>query len=356
MTWKPKEKELSQDEAIELAKKELAPFWFSSTPQFAGVKTEEGFQVFPLDPEFLKKAWLLFFVDPTDFCGEASFVYAKEWHKRYNAHQLGIVLIMTPAYQYLQTPAAVAAIVEKNQLTFPVVLDSEQAIAGAFKAQSLPKILLLSHGRTFFEYSGKNWLGQTEIEVQNFLRSTDPGLPLLPVFQPLKAPVGDLKRIEFGFLSKQGEGIINPAPGFEKSDTGVRRGDFHGLRPKSLGADEIFVSGSWMQDSEKIATSDPNAMIIFRTSASRVSGVAQSLAKPSEIPMISIEIQGAPAYDAIAGEHMLMDDSGKSVAEVSTTRLYHFLANLPNQDREITLRFPNADVASVALYGLRLGK
>ena len=38
MAWKRKEKKLTPDEAIALAKKELAPFWIGSEPLFAAIK------------------------------------------------------------------------------------------------------------------------------------------------------------------------------------------------------------------------------------------------------------------------------------------------------------------------------
>src|SRR5581483_9150852 len=96
MVWKPKEKELTPEEAVAAAKKELAPFWHGSPPLLAGVLSPQGVTAHPLDPAFGAKSWLLFFLDPTDAAGESAFSYARELHRRYHQHNVGCLLVFRP--------------------------------------------------------------------------------------------------------------------------------------------------------------------------------------------------------------------------------------------------------------------
>jgi hypothetical protein len=357
MSWKPKEKELTQDEAIEAAKVELAPFWFGTTPQIAGVKNDNQYQVFPIDSEFFKKAWLFFFVDPTDFSGETAFVFAKEWYKRFNSHGINILLIIYSVYGYLKVPATIREILDEHAIKFAVVMDVEGTILGAFGVLATPKIQLFSEGKTFFEFFGKDWLGQAELEIQTFLRVKDPGLPLLPMFSPQKGVARDIRRMEFGAQPRTGESVIFPEPGFVGDlKDGFRKGQFHGMGPKSLGPLDFYISGIWNQDDERILTSDPNALIMFRCSSAKISIVVESHSKTVEKSLLAVEINGVPAHEAIAGDTILMDDTGRSVIKVGKAHLNHLLTNMNHESKEITFRFPNADMAPLAIYGIRVGE
>lgn len=100
--WKPKEKPLTEQEAVALARKELAKYWFGFEPLLAGIRSGEAFSAYPLDPEFSKRAWLFVFADPTTYAGEAALDYAREWQARYAQHGLGLIVIFRQPYQKLQ--------------------------------------------------------------------------------------------------------------------------------------------------------------------------------------------------------------------------------------------------------------
>src|SRR4051812_43129684 len=96
--WKSKEKEISVEEATALAKQELAPFWFGSSPLLVGVFIDEKYIAVPLEESFNKKPWLLFFIDMTDFSSETLLLYSQEWHRRYHQNNLGVLMIAQPLY------------------------------------------------------------------------------------------------------------------------------------------------------------------------------------------------------------------------------------------------------------------
>lgn len=330
MTWKPKEKELTPEEAVALAKKELAPYWVGSKPLIAGVKNGNRCFVVPLDEEFKKKSWLILFADPTDFRGEASLLYLKEWHRRYNGHELNTLLIYVPPYSYLKNPDAIQKLKDKEGIDFPLVIDTDETIAASFGASQLPKIILYDKGKMSLESENGEWLKDTELKIQKFLRSTEPGLPLLLIFESPDS-VGmaqDTSRIEFG--------------------------NQHAKSGQKVG---FSMDGKWDRDAEKVTTVDSNAVISFKSYSSRVSLIGQSMSKISEPAIVSIEVNGEPIYDSIAGEHVTLDDAGRSLVKVTFPQLYHFLVGLKKGiAADVTLRFPQANAVPVSLYGLRFGE
>ena len=362
MIWKPKEKELTLEEAVALAKKELAPFWFGIGPQIAGVKANGKYAVYPLNTEFSKKSWLIMVVDPTDFFGEAGVLFAKEWFRRYGDLGLDILVVFTAPYSFLKVAENAQKYVERLDAEFMVAVDVEQAVAPALGAAQPPRVLLLHEGETHLNSGGVDWLKDAEISIQSYLRKTDPGLPLLTVFQPKIKTITKTARVEFGF---EGETAAFPEPGFQLDKDGKRVGDF----PAPKAGQEVPIDskennekfsislvGKWTQDKERIVTSDPNASLTFRSPFERVAFIAQSLSRTTDHPLVSLEIGGLAIYEAIAGEHISFQDDGKTVARVYKPELYHVLNGLPKTKRDITFKFEVSSDCPVALYGFRFGE
>jgi hypothetical protein len=352
MAWKKKEKQLTPEEAVAQAKRDLAPFWHGCDPMIAAVRGPNGVTAHPLDTEFSSRPWLLFFLDPTDFSGEAALVFAREWHKRYREHDLHMLIVFRPGYGWFRSPGALTQLTRRHQIPCPVVLDAEELLTAAFDVGSLPKVLLLDHGKRVFESAGHDWISDTELQLQRFLRIADPGLPLALPFQSPKPLVRDVGRTELG----RGRGVAFPKPGFTVAESGFGAGVFPGDRPRKLEPGAVAIGGTWLQDGDRVATSDPKAWIAFRAPSVRVALVAQSLSKNSEATRIVVEVNGIPAFDTFAAENLIMDEDGQSLVKVDALHLYHVLDKLPSDSREITLRFPIADRVAAALYGIRFGE
>ena len=368
MIWKPKEKDLTLEEAVELARKELAPFWFGKSPQIAGVHSNGGYSVFPLTKEFSKEPWLIFVIDPTQYSGETAIRYAREWQKRYAEQNLNVLVILAATYRYLRNAELTQKYLDQIQAEFIVAIDVEQTLAPAFGVVVPPKLVLLHQNNKYVEYSGSDWIGIAELELQKFLRKTDPGLPLLSPFESKEKMTSDLFRIEFGLKPKLGtpfqfpEGIFKKPPEGtnEKSPPdkeGTLEGNFETSRSPGdlLHEEELFITGKWKRDAEKIITNDKNATITFYAAGKVVSIIAESLSRTTDHPHIIVEAGGLPVYEAMAGENMVMDEEGRSMVKVIKPGLYHVIVNAAPKLRTITLRFENSDLAPCAIYGIRIG-
>ncbi|MEO5969988.1 MAG: hypothetical protein ABIQ95_08675 [Bdellovibrionia bacterium] len=360
MIWKPKEKELTPEEAVAIAKKDLAPFWFGSSPLLAGFAHEGHSLIVPLSSEFVKKNWMILLIDPTDFEGENAIFYAKEWYRRYHQNNFGFIIVLVPSYEYMRLPASIQKLMEKQQISFPLVLDAEGTLAHALNATKLPKTVLLNQGRVIQAYEGDEDFKEIENHLQKFLRSLDPGLALLPLFSPKEARVVDVDRYEFGYKPKIGSPVMTfPSPGFVVGEDKIRRAKFVHHRDgneEGEGLSKFIISGEWQQYPEGIVTSDPNAYIQLTSPAERVSLIAAPAGKAGlEPPRISVEVGGRAVYDAISGEDLKMEDSGESQVRVVKPLFYHILVNLPKDHRKVVLRFLNAKRGPIALYGIRFG-
>jgi hypothetical protein len=325
MAWKPKEKQLTPEEAVEQARKELAPFWLGTEPLLAGVRGADGkAAAHPLGKAFDEKSWLLFFADLTDFSGEVAVKQVRQWIRRYSAYELNILLVARRSYSFLNSAKDLQAMLGRSVEHFPVVLDVDGLIGEAFGVNGLPlPVLKLLHKRkVIFERSGPDrWNQGVEKELQGFLRLSDPGLPLAPPYEASATEPRDTASAELG--------ARNRSP-------------------------QLKITGKAIQEADRVLIQDPATVVRFASAHPRVSLVAQSPAQGDQYSRVRIELNGDTVYEAVVGADLAFGDDGGSEVRVGEARLYHVLQALPaGKEREITLRFPDADRLPVALYAVR---
>lgn len=351
MSWKPKEKPLTAEQAIELAKSELSRFWFGSTPLLAAVQTGNHATVHPLDKSFSESPWLVFFLDPMNYSGGSSLIYAREWERRYGLNNLRTLVVLRPAYSQLKATLTENLFYRKTLDPYVIAIDTDGMLCKAFQVREFPKVILIKENQQFLKREGKGWREGTELEIQKFLRSVDPGLPLSPVFRGSEDLIFDTEKIEFGLESSY------PAPGFRADEGGAKVALFSKARPSQPPANGFFIKGKWTLEGDRISTQDLHAEISFTSPASHIAIVAQSLSKISEASKIVVELNEVPVYEAAAGEDLIMSDEGQSLLPVKEGRIYHMMRKLPaKKKREVTLLFTSADRVPVALYGIRFGE
>lgn len=336
MAIRRREKPLTPDEAIGLAKKELAPFWFGChEPLMAAVKAEGGVRAYPLDSRMTDRAWLIFFVDPFLLSSRDALLYARSWAHRYEPQKLNVMVVLNLAF-----PFATESLWGRKfaqQLDGPVVtvMDREGLLQQAFQAKELPKLILLHQNKQVLDRSGALWVQGAELEIQTFLRQSDPGLPLFePMSEPTE-PVRDKESFDFGNLSPD-------AP--------------------------ISFHGKWAKENDRMIAQDSQATLSFKCSGKRLGIVAQSLAEkgesevivelPREYPRAAEVLDDDLKIDFQVLTNPLADASQKrrGSVKIGMPRLYQLFRALPVTHREITLRFASADKSPVAVYGIRMGE
>jgi len=353
MAWKPKEKELTKDEAVALARSELAPYWHGSRPLLAPVKTADKTTVYPLDDDFYDKVWLIAFLNPTDIAGENVVSFLKEMNKRYSGIAVRCLCVLVPAYKFLRETKLIEALIRVNQIPFPLVLDHDGLLAKTFEISSLPSVLLYAKKNIVVKNTALDWRRNLERELQSMLRANDPGLALLPILEKSDSEKTERRKIEFG----HDRGAKFPEPGFVHFTPEFGSAAFSSPRPdiwnQKWEKGEFFIYGRWLQDNDRIITSDPEAEIVVKAETQNFSIVAQSMAKTLEPSKIFIDVDDAPAYEIFKAEDLSFDDEGRSMVRVESPRLYHVFDSLPENKRLISIRFPLADRVPTGLYGFR---
>ena len=351
MVWKPKEKELTREEAVALATKELAPFWHGCPPLFAAARGS----VFPLDPKFHSQSWMLLFTDPLLYSGESTLQYAIEMYKRYSPHNLNFCIVLRATHAFQRDPKSIEQLMRRNHIQFPVVIDWDGGIWSAFSVQELPRMVVLRDQRTVLNKTGPDWNKGTELEIQSFLRTSDPGLSLRPVWEPPVNFAKDAGRLDFG----RKRGVVFPGQGFTMPEAGFGVGHFvEAQAPKAPPKDlrnPLAIRGNWLQDLDCIATSDPTAEISFFSPSTDVSVIAQTLSKIQEPARLIIEINGERVPDMFMADDLDSDDDGNTLVRLELPKLYHAVKKLPFNERQIRFRFPFANRSAVSLYGVRFG-
>ncbi len=327
-----KERPLNRDEAIEQAKLELAPFWIHSDPLLAGIRTTpDQVSVFPLDPAFLEKPWLVFFVDPTDFDGQSALSYIREWTRRYQVVGVRTLLVnCQTGYAFLRDTAIAEKFLKRHHLTIPVCLDQGALLRQAMGVSKLPFLVLLHHGKNALsapldlEVSAMEKL---ETDLQRYLRVSDPGLALLPPFIPDEVMLKDISRLEFG--------VSNPV-------TAVA----------ALRAGEYFLRGTWVRENGRLIAKDASSVMEVVSPSGHFSIVAEPAIMGGRSARVYVETTGG-SCQSFAGSDLSTDDDGHSVVRISHADLFHVARGLPPTHRRLTLKFAAAQDAPVALYGLR---
>lgn len=321
MAWKPKEKELTKEEAVAAAKKQLAPYWIGSTPLVAGVEREGALLAFPLEEAFEKKPWLVFHIDPTSLSGRTALTFAREFHQRYARHELGMLFVLEPRYDYLNNRDLLETFLRREQLEFPLVIDHDGRLSAALGIRTSPELLLIDQARIISRYKAIPPLDKAEIALQKFLRSRDPGLALLTPYESRRSLHLDTLQVDFAR-------DVKPASG----------------------------KGNWKRASDHIWTNDKDAEISIRIPGASLFVIARSLAKVAEPAKIVVQTEEGTVLDVFAGDDLSYDEDGNSLLKIEQPRLYHALEKTPEKQRNVTLRFPFADKVPVALYGIRVGK
>ncbi|MFL5813605.1 MAG: hypothetical protein ACJ763_08510 [Bdellovibrionia bacterium] len=335
MPIKRREKPLTPEEAISRAKQELAPYWFGCPePLMSAVRSEKGVQAYPLDSRMTDRAWLIFFADPFLLSARDTLLYAQSWANRYEPQKLNVMVVLKLPFAF--ATESLWGHKFSQQLEGPVVtvMDREALLHQAFQVQELPKLVLLSQNRQVIDRSGPAWFQGTEVEIQKFLRESDPGLPLFEPMNVPEHPVKNVANVDFG----------NPA-----NET------------------DIVFHGNWTRENDRVIPQDSQATLSFKCGGRRLGIIAQSLGERGESEIVVEAPREYPRDAGILDEDLSIDfqilsnplaeasQKRKATAKIGSARLYYFFRALPETHREITLRFPGAERAPVALYGLRIG-
>jgi hypothetical protein len=135
---------------------------------------------------------LVHFIDFAQLNSVRTLPYLEEWAHRYREAGLSVIGVQSPRFPFGADPAAVAAGLEGLEVGFPVAIDAERELWGAYGCEGWPSLFLWSLGGALsWVHFGEGEYLATEIAIQEELREIDalrelpePLAPIRPTDSP----------------------------------------------------------------------------------------------------------------------------------------------------------------------------
>ncbi|MBN21826.1 MAG: hypothetical protein CL678_11150 [Bdellovibrionaceae bacterium] len=342
MAWKPEDKEISEEEAIELAIEESKEFWIYSNPLFTAFKNdkEKTYYVTPLHSSFNENGWLIYFVDFFDPRFEQIFKIAKIWEKRYKNFGIKTIFVYQTTYSFFKDKSTIKKWLDEKHFQFPVYLDHDLSGQYAFGLKKTPSLIYYSEEKiqtNFVNFKNSN---EFEEQLQNILRSKNPGLSL-PLIQ------SEYDFFEEVFKQDFKKDIKIKCYGSKTN----RFFSTQEQKPEHLKNEEFYFSGNWIEGTQGFATNDIDALLSFRGKFKNVFILATHRAPVGESAIISLDLEDGPVFDGYCGSDLTIDENtGRSTVRLKDKLFYHLFTDLNDESCEIKVYFDNAKRAPVVIH------
>ncbi len=326
MVWKPKERELTREEALEEARVALAPFWYHSKPLFMGSPTPEGIKIFPIENPFAEESWFVALLDPFSPIGTQALRYAKKLTERHFPHRLDSVLIFRSPHEFARDRTTIEALLEREKIRIATCLDSDGTLHSGFSVSDLEGVSyrVLDRGECKISEVGYAAPPQLERGIQEFLRHRDPGLALRPLLET-SSWQGSSSQSKVSFPSG----------------------------PSSVSG--LQFSGSWRDERGRRVASGDDAAFEISVIPGRIHLLAESLGKNHLAAEIRVQINGGPVYQELRGLDLEEADAGRTAALVRYASLLELLKASEKSTSSLwnlRIEFPHAQEVPVAIYSL----
>ena len=304
----------AKESKYERAKEIMAPTGFVNTPS-----TSSG-QASPLKIADLvgKKVILVDFWTYSCINCQRTIPYLNAWYEKYKDKGLEIVGVHTPEFEFEKKLDNVKAAVEKFNIKYPVVLDSNHGTWDAYGNLYWPREYLIDiDGFIVHDTIGEGGYDETEKKIQELLTERMSALGEKGTIEwPMATPKGaidfDPKQVsspETYFGASRNEYLANGQIG----KTGVQTFS----RPAIVEKNKLYLVGDWDFKNEFTQNKTADARIIFKYRAKNVYFVASSEAGVK----IRVLRDGKPVA-AEAGEDVR---SGSAI--IKEERLYKLISD-----------------------------
>lgn len=222
--------------------------------------------------------------------------HLKALYDRYKGDGLVIIGIHSPEFDFEKDHDNVARAVERYGVTWPVALDDDMAIWGAFNNRYWPADYLTDReGRLRQVRFGEGDYGSKEDDVRTLLgvSSSAPRAPVAGADQVVTAAL--TPEIHLGLLF--GGAAFNASPG--KSTAGTQTYSI----PEPVPEDRYALTGSWTTTDQGIETAGRDSTLVVRYQGAEVNLVAGAGAG---VPIeVTVELDGEPLTTLTVTDHDL---------------------------------------------------
>ncbi len=255
--------------------------------------------------------------------------FLKSWNDKYADKGLLIIGVHSPEFEFEKDINNVKMAVQKYNITYPVVLDSDHSTWDAFSNRYWPAEYITDDlGHIRHTHFGEGEYDQTEQVIQQLLDQRAKRLGLnatadqsLVNLQEHEFSLFETPELYFGYNFADGRNYFGNTEGFEPEKT------VNYTIPSDLQKDHFYLGGQWqnLQDGMKLASD--NGKIVLPYTAQDVHIVASGHGTG-----IQILLDGKPVTSNDAGQ-----DTKDSVAVISENRLYNIISSKQAGSHTLTI-------------------
>ena len=267
--------------------------------------------------------------------------YVRAWADKYKDQGLVVIGVHTPEFVFEKDAGNVRHAVKEIGITFPVAVDSDYAIWGAFKNQYWPALYFVdAQGRIRHHHFGEGDYERSEEVVQRLL--SEAGHNGVSRELVLVDPVGVEVGADWPNL-KSPETYL----GYERSETFASSGGavlskrhLYGA-PQSLSLNDWALAGDWTIGADSAVLDAANGRLVYRFHARDVNLIMSPPASGSPV-RFRVLIDGRPPGAAHGSD---TDEQGNGI--VTEPRMYQLIRQPgPIADREFAIQFLEPGVAA----------
>ena len=260
--------------------------------------------------------------------------YVRAWAEKYKDQGLAVIGVHTPEFGFEKSLDNVRQAVREIGITFPVAVDSNFVIWGAFKNQYWPALYFVdAQGRIRHHQFGEGGYEQSELVIQRLL--AEAGHTAVSTGLVSVNPSGVEAAADWAAL-KSPETYL----GYERSETFASRGgavlDTRHVyaAPPNLDLNEWALAGDWTVGMESAVLNAGNGRTVYRFHARDVNLIMSPPADGRSVPF-RVQIDGHPPAAAHGSD---VDEQGRGT--LSEPRMYQLIRQLgPIADHEFEIQF-----------------
>jgi hypothetical protein len=300
----------------------LGNFWINSDP--VPIQALQGYVV------------LVEFWDYTSQSSIHGIPYTREWHRRYGDSGLVVIGVHTPRFPFGCDPGAVRRASDTLGIKYPVVMDNEFLVWGAYRAAAWPtKYLIDKNGFIRYIHAGEGSYQNFEQAIQSLLHE----IGYQPDIPPVMAPLNDTDRPgAYAFrptpeiLAGWQRGTIGNIEGFEPEST------LHYADPGVYVEGRIYLEGNWSTHRSHIRLCEEEGRsggLTIRYQAKEVNVVLEPEGEKNF--QVMVRQDGTFLDRSNSGEDVFADGEGRSFLKVDGPRLFRVVANQEFGEHVLTL-------------------
>jgi len=260
--------------------------------------------------------------------------YIRAWHEKYRNQGLVVIGVHAPEFAFEKNLDNIRRAVKDMRIDYPVAVDSEHVIWGAFRNQYWPALYFVdSQGRVRHRYFGEGAYQQSEMVIQGLL--VENGIGGIDR-EPVSVDASGIEAAaDWGDLMSP-ENYV----GYERTEnfasTGGAARDKSRMYevPARLRLNEWALSGDWTVRKDAAALNQPNGRIAYRFHA-RDLHLVMGPAAPGTSVRFRVLVDGQKPGAAHGGD---VDEHGDGI--VTEQRLYQLIRQpQPIVDRQFEIEF-----------------